>query len=406
MKTIKSTLFTMVAAAALIPGTLAIAQTPMSNSATQGTAKIHGHITNPAGMAFDAGGEVKLTKDKTAAEKEQRMIYSFPIDKNGDYSGSSVAAGDYFAYVVQGDKHIDRLEVTIKEGDDKTLNFDMTREEYIKTMTDEQKKALEDYKKHASAAIADNKVIANLNATLKQVREDLTNAAKSGNPDVSKDVANMKQAVDARPNEALLQITYGDTLQAQGDHLAHDDRANKTNPATDDAVNAQYAAAVVAYKAGIDASAASKKPQPGDQAAAYNQMGNALAKSGKIPDAAAAFESAAKLMPASAGMYYNNEAAIMFNNNKADEAAVAADKAIAADPTRPDPYFIKGQALVQKATVDSKTGLPVAPPGCLEAYQKYLELAPNGPHAEAVKEVLTGFNQKIDTKYNANQRKK
>ena len=29
------------------------------------------------------------------------------------------------------------------------------------------------------------------------------------------------------------------------------------------------------------------------------------------------------------------------------------------------------------------------PPGCVDAYQHYLSLAPDGPHAEAVKEVLT-----------------
>lgn len=401
MKTIKGTLLATVAAVAMMPVTSVIAQAP-----TAGTAKLHGHVINPAGQVFDVGGEVKLTKDKSAVEKEQKMIYSFPIDKNGDYSGTGIAAGDYFAYVTQADKHIDRLEVKLADGEDKTLNFDMTREEYMKSMTDEQKKALEEFKKKNAAAVADNKVIANLNATLKTVREDLNNASKNGNPDVSTDVANMKQAVDARPNEALLQITYGDALQAQGDHLAHDDRANHTDPTKDDAVLAQYTAAVAAYKAGVDASVASKKPLIGDQGAAYNQMGNALAKSGKADDAAAAFENAAKLVPASAGMYYNNEAAIMFNNNKIDAAAAAADKAIAADPTRPDPYFIKGQALVQKATVDSKTGLPVAPPGCLEAYQKYLELSPNGAHAEAVKEVLAGFNQKIDTRYSANPKKK
>ena len=37
------------------------------------------------------------------------------------------------------------------------------------------------------------------------------------------------------------------------------------------------------------------------------------------------------------------------------DAAAAADKAIAADPKRADAYYIKGQALIPKATVDAKT---------------------------------------------------
>ena len=35
----------------------------------------------------------------------------------------------------------------------------------------------------------------------------------------------------------------------------------------------------------------------------------------------------------------------------------------------------------------------VAPPGCIEAYEKYLELAPDGPLAPEVKQVLEGMGQ-------------
>jgi tetratricopeptide (TPR) repeat protein len=103
-------------------------------------------------------------------------------------------------------------------------------------------------------------------------------------------------------------------------------------------------------------------------------------------------------------MFYNNEAAVLFNTNQMKPALAAAEKAIAADPNRPDPYFIKGQALIGDATVDPKTQKPVAPPGCIEAYQKYLELAPDGPRAPTVKEILAGFDVKIDTKYKAGKK--
>jgi hypothetical protein len=79
----------------------------------------------------------------------------------------------------------------------------------------------------------------------------------------------------------------------------------------------------------------------------------------------------------------------------------AADKAIAADPAKPIPYYFKGQALVQNATVDPKTQKIVAPPGCIEAYEKYLELAPDGPMAPEVKQVLEGMGQTIKSSYKA-----
>ena len=44
------------------------------------------------------------------------------------------------------------------------------------------------------------------------------------------------------------------------------------------------------------------------------------------------------------------------------------------------------------------------PPGCVDAYQKYLELAPDGPQAPAVKEVLTSLGQKVETKYKASSK--
>ena len=108
-----------------------------------------------------------------------------------------------------------------------------------------------------------------------------------------------------------------------------------------------------------------------------------------------------KADPTAAGKYYKNEAAILFNNNKMDEALTAAEKAIAADPTLPDPYFIKGQALVGKSTFDAKTNKMTPPPGCVEAYQKFLSLAPNSPNAPQVREVLESLGEKIDKTYKA-----
>jgi hypothetical protein len=40
-----------------------------------------------------------------------------------------------------------------------------------------------------------------------------------------------------------------------------------------------------------------------------------------------------------------------------------------------------------------------APDGTAEAFQKYLQLQPNGPHAEEAKQMLAALNQSIETGY-------
>ena len=364
---------------------------------------VQGKVINPAGQPMP-GVQVKFTKDTSKPEKERQYTNTVTTDAQGAYKAENVTPGDYLVVVMQGTVTADFQQVTFKASEDKTVNFDMTRAEYINAMTPEQKKALEEYKKNAGAAIDANKKIANLNTTLATVRTDLAAARPTGG-DVSKDVSDMKAAVDSKPDESILWISYGNTLEAQGDHFAKADKDAHKPVSGDDEAMKNYNDAIDAYKKGAELNAASKKPNPADQAAAWNGVGNTLAKQGKPVDAATAFENAVKAEPTNAGMFYGNEAAVLFNAGQTDAAAAAADKAIAADPNRPDPYFIKGQALIAKSTFDAKTQKIVPPPGCVDAYQHYLSLAPDGQHAEAVKEVLTSLGEKIDTSYKASKKK-
>ena len=80
-----------------------------------------------------------------------------------------------------------------------------------------------------------------------------------------------------------------------------------------------------------------------------------------------------------------------------DAQAAAADEAIKADPKQAIPYYLKAQGLISKATYDTKTGQYTLPPGCAEAYQMYLQLAPNGAYADEVKGVLAQSTQKATT---------
>jgi tetratricopeptide (TPR) repeat protein len=357
----------------------------------QATASIHGHVQNPAGQPITQGS-VGLTTDRSSGTTNPKFDYTFPIDGSGNYTGTGIKPGNYLVIVFQDAKHLDFLPEQLSAGDDKTVDFDMTRKEYIDKMTPAERQQLEDFKKKNAEVSAVNAKIQNLNALLTSART----ATKAGDFDTA--VKNMTDATTAKPDEPILWDTLGDAQLGQANaaaKTAHDAKV------ADASLPDKYGAAVASYQKAITLNAALAKPNPALAAAAENQLGQAYGRLGKLTDAAAAYDSAAKADPAKAATYYYNEAATLFNASDMDNAAAAADKAIAADPTKADAYYIKGQALIQKATVDPKTNVITAPPDCVAAYQKYLELAPTGPHAEEIKGILQGIGVKVQQGYKA-----
>lgn len=124
---------------------------------------------------------------------------------------------------------------------------------------------------------------------------------------------------------------------------------------------------------------------------------DANAKKQKSDEAVAAFTKAASLDPNPATAYFNL-CATQYNTGNVDGALQACDKAIAADPNRADAYFIKGSLMVGQSKLDAGNKM-IAPPGTAEALNKYLELAPDGPHAKDVKDMLAAIGSKIETTY-------
>jgi hypothetical protein len=361
----------------------------------QATGSMHGKVTNPIGTP--GTGEVRLTTDRTAGPMANRKFdYTFPVDASGNYKGDGIKPGKYVAVQFQGGVSADFvLDLAIEAGVDKTVDFDMTRKEYIDKMSPEERSKMEDVKKANAAAMAANSKIENLNGLLKQAREDI----KAGN--FAPAIKAMADATAAKPDEALLWDTLGDAQL--GDAVAAE-KAAKASHATDASVPDKYAAAIASYQKALSLNAAAAKPNADLSAAVNNQLGQALGRTGKPKESSDAYEAAAAADKTKAGMYYFNEAATLFNAGDGEGAAVAADKAIVADPTKADAYYIKGQALIQKATVDSKTNKITVPPGCVEAYQKYLELVPAGPRAEEVKGILTGIGEPIKSTYKAGKK--
>jgi tetratricopeptide (TPR) repeat protein len=86
------------------------------------------------------------------------------------------------------------------------------------------------------------------------------------------------------------------------------------------------------------------------------------------------------------------------NSNQLPAACDAFDKAIAADPNYADAYYQRGMCLTAKAT-NTADGKVIFPPGTGEAFQKYLELKPDGANAESAKGMLSAMGQTIQTQY-------
>jgi tetratricopeptide (TPR) repeat protein len=358
-------------------------------------ATVHGHVQNAAGMPVTAG-DVKFTTDKNPSGASAKFDYTFPLDANGDYKGTIDKAGTYTGVVFVQGHTVDFMPAQIASGDNKAIDFDMTRKEYIDKMSPADRAALEEYKKNAATTLAANAKIGNLNNLLKSARA----ANTAGNFDEA--AKNMTDATAAKPDEPILWDTLGDAQLGQANAAVKAAGGKTSDPAAQD----KYTAAIASYQKALTLNAALAKPSPELAAAANNQLGQIFGKMGKTKDSADAYDAAAKADPPKAGMYYYNEAATLFNANAMDDAAVAADKAIAADPTKVDAYYIKGQALIQKATVDPKTNKITAPPDCIAAYQKYLELAPTGPHAEEIKGILQGIGATVPENYKAPSKKK
>ena len=156
------------------------------------------------------------------------------------------------------------------------------------------------------------------------------------------------------------------------------------------------------YQKAIDLRGASETAQKDPEnnlkmAAYYNNLAEVDAKSQKTDDSIANYNKASQLDPTHAATYLFNEGAVLTNAGKVDEAIVAFDKVIATDPTKADAYYWKGVNLIGKATL--KGDKMVAPDGTAEAFQKYLELQPEGKLAQPAKDMLASIGASVETGY-------
>jgi tetratricopeptide (TPR) repeat protein len=246
---------------------------------------------------------------------------------------------------------------------------------------DEEKQQFQGMKQHFDAGIALLAQVGQARADMTKAQPDQRDTIKAQVADLSgKAVTELEAAKAAAPEkDANLNLIYarlGDAYESAG--------------RVDDAINA--------YKQAI-----ALKPLP----AYYNNLGGVLGRSGKIDEAMAAYQKSAELDPPNAAQAYRNGGITLYNVGKMKEAVEPLKKATELDPKSAQAWYLLGAALVgsmEYKKVGDKMEVVVLP-GTVEAYQKAVDLDPNGQYGqqaklglEALAQIAPGIDIKVKKK--------
>jgi len=327
--------------------------------------------------------------------KDIKGSYKVKTKKKGDYLHAGLPLGTYKVILEVDGKDVDSVDnVKPKLGDPMVVNFDLQqvkaqRQETAKAaetgtltkeqergMSAEQKAALEKATKERQAAMAKNKA---LNDAFNQGME----AMKTKQWDSAIEAFNKAGEMDPKQH-----VIWGNLAEVYSEIAKTKTGADK---------DAALAKSYDSYKKAIELA-------PTD-ANYYNNYALALARGNKIPEMQEALNKAVQLDPTNAGRYYYNLGAVLTNMGQTDPACNAFKKAIETDPNYADAHYQYGVCLTGKATAKPDGSL-VFPEGTVQAFQKYLELKPDGPFAEPSKSMLQTMGSKVETTYTAPGAKK
>ncbi len=342
------------------------------------------------GVAKDQQGNPIVGATVQMFRTETGRKYSLTTNKKGEFMSIGIdGPGTYEIKLVNNGQTLYTIsKFTVKastEPNDNFIDLDLQKiaKEQAATMTEEQKKQAA----QVEAAKQEQTKVKGLNQLLQQASA----AIQAQNYDQATSL--MQQAIQQDPNRDVIWYT-----------MAEAERFSATKAADQATKQKLFADSIESYKKAIGLKQANPKGSTANIADYYNNMGDAYAKSGQVQNAITAYQSAAEANPTSAGMYYYNLGAVLVNTGKPDDALQAFDKAIAADPNKADAYYQKGVVLLSKAKLEGDK--MVAPPGTAEALNKYLELQPTGPYADAAKQLLASIGAKVETSYGTKGKKK
>ena len=304
--------------------------------------------------------------------------YEVKTDKKGHYGHYGLPIGTYAVTVNVGTEVKDEMKgVRTRGGDPLQLNFDLARSaaaaaagapEADRSMSKADKEKFEKQKAERETAMAKNKAL-----------NDAYNLGKT-----ALEAKAWDQAIEALVKASELDPKQG----AVWSSLAE---------AYSGLAGAKPADSAATYQKAYDAYGKAIELAPTD-AGLYNNYALALARGKKLDDAKTNLAKAAQLDPPGAGKYYYNLGALLVNSGQGDAASEQFKRAIDADPTYADAQYQYGLTLAGKATTDA-SGKIIAPPGAVEALQKYLELKADGPQAASAREMIAQLGATVQTSF-------
>ncbi|HXM94568.1 MAG TPA: tetratricopeptide repeat protein [Candidatus Dormibacteraeota bacterium] len=375
------------ALAAVLVGLLLCVCAP--RAAAQNDGSIRGQILDVAGKPWAEIG--------VQAVSEQGVKQDTKTDKDGNYTFRNLRSGVYTVLIilpapnkpyesqlrVQGDVE-SKVDVNFK--DVVTKQGSQYAEQAKKQ--EEEKAKFEGMKQHFTAGNALLEQERKAKEDLLKTPPDQRDAAKQklielSNQSATEFEAAQKAASEKDPNQHLIWAKVAEAYDVAG---RNDDAAH-------------------AYQQAITA----KPDVPGY----YNNLGNVLARSGKIDDARAAYTKSAELDPPNAATAWRNFGISLYNAGRLKEAVEPLKKATELDPKSAQSWYLLGAALVgsmEYKKVGDKMEVVVLP-GTVEAYQKAIELDPNsgpngyGAQAKLGLEALQQMAPGIETKVNVRKKK-
>ena len=356
---------------------------PLAFAQTTGTVK---------GVCKDIEGKPIVQAEVDWTGTESGHVYKLKTNNKGEYFSLGIVPGKYNVKLSKDGKelwHVNNVGVGVDEA---VLDLDLKKEQAAaiqgQGMTAEQAAKA---KEALAKAESERKTVGTLNEKL--------NAAKvaSDAGDFETAIATLNEANQIDSTRDLIWFKLGDAYRMSA--------PKQTDPAEK---QKRYEMAATDYQKAIElrgaSDAAQKDPENNKKMAAYyNNLAEAYSKSNKVDDSVANYNKAAGLDPAGAGTYLFNEGAVLTNAGRVDDAIAAFDKVIAADPTKAEAYYWKGVNLIGKATL--KGDKMVAPEGTAEAFQKYLELQPQGRMAQPAKDMLASIGATIETGFGTTKKK-
>ncbi|MBV8514425.1 MAG: tetratricopeptide repeat protein [Acidobacteria bacterium] len=371
-------------AALLAAAALAIVAPP--RAAAQMDGSVSGNVLDVAGKPW-ADMIVDATSDQGAK-------LTAKTDKDGHYSFHNMRAGVYSFTVELPAPNKPYEFAQIKVGSGETPNVSVNFKEVLAKQgaaateqvkkQEEEKQKFTGMKQHFDAGIAALTQAQTAKADMAKAPADQRDAMKTQVTDLSgKAVTELEAAKAGAPekdsNLHLIWARLGDAYDVAG--------------RPDDAANA--------YKQAV-----ALKPTPGY----YNNLGGILGRAGKIDEAMAAYQKSAELDPPNAAQAYRNAGITLYNAGKMKEAVEPLKKATELDPKSAQAWYLLGASLVGAMEYKQKGDKMevVVQPGTVEAYQKAVELDPNGPYGQQAKQGLEALAQiapGIDTKSKSTKKK-